>query len=56
MQPTVYVLASGRNGTLHTGVTANLPRRAWQHREGGIGACVHAMAANDLFGRHFIPS
>ena len=28
----VYILASGRNGTLYTGVTGNLPQRIWQHR------------------------
>ena len=32
-QPAVYLLASGRNGTLYTGVTANLVARTWQHRE-----------------------
>jgi len=30
----VYILASGRNGTLYTGVTAHLARRIWEHREG----------------------
>ncbi|MGH6825873.1 GIY-YIG nuclease family protein [Methyloceanibacter sp.] len=30
----VYILASRKNGTLYTGVTSNLPRRAWEHREG----------------------
>ena len=29
-------MASKRNGTLYVGVTSNLPRRAWQHREGDI--------------------
>jgi predicted GIY-YIG superfamily endonuclease len=33
-QPCVYIIASGRRGTLYTGVTANLPRRAFEHREG----------------------
>jgi len=33
-QPAVYIMASKRNGTLYTGVTSNLPRRVWQHREG----------------------
>ena len=33
-QPAVYIMASKRNGTLYTGVTSNLPQRAWQHREG----------------------
>lgn len=34
MKPAVYILANRRNGTLYTGVTSNLPHRAWQHREG----------------------
>lgn len=32
----VYILASRRNGTLYVGVTNNLARRVWQHREGEI--------------------
>ena len=30
----VYILASGRNGTLCIGVTGKLAARIWQHREG----------------------
>ncbi len=30
----VYILASQRNGTLYVGVTNDLARRAWVHREG----------------------
>ncbi len=33
-QPCVYIMASKRNGTLYTGVTSNLPGRAFQHRMG----------------------
>ena len=36
-RPAVYMMASGRNGTLYAGVTSNLPQRAWQHRTGLIG-------------------
>lgn len=32
----VYIMASQRNGTLYTGVTTNLTRRAYEHREGLI--------------------
>ena len=30
----VYILASGRNGTLYTGVTSELPARMGQHKRG----------------------
>jgi len=35
-QPCVYILASGRHGTLYIGVTSNLIGRVIQHREGLI--------------------
>ncbi|MFK4793325.1 GIY-YIG nuclease family protein [Sphingobium sp. ZW T5_29] len=30
----VYLMASGRNGTLYLGVTSDLIQRTWQHRSG----------------------
>jgi putative endonuclease len=33
-QPCVYIVASKRNGTLYAGVTSDLAKRAFEHREG----------------------
>ena len=32
-QPAVYILASQRNGTLYVGVTSDLVKRVWQHKQ-----------------------
>jgi putative endonuclease len=31
-QPAVYILTSKRNGTLYTGVTSDLVKRVWEHK------------------------
>jgi len=35
-QPAVYMMANKPNGTLYTGVTSDLPRRAHDHRESSV--------------------
>ena len=30
----VYIMASRRNGTIYVGMTNDIGRRAWEHREG----------------------
>ena len=34
--PCVYILASGKNGTLYVGVTSDLVKRVWQHKNGAV--------------------
>lgn len=35
-QPATYILASGKNGTIYTGVTSNLIQRVTQHKQNAI--------------------
>ena len=47
-QPCVYILANERRGTLYTGVTSNLLRRIWQHKNDSAESftkryCVHTL-------------
>lgn len=34
--PCLYILASGRNGTLYVGVTSDVVRRVWEHKTGAV--------------------
>ena len=52
----VYILASKRNGTLYTGVTNNIARRVWEHRQGLVEGftkqyAVHRLVHCELFAR-----
>ena len=52
-QPAVYILASGRNGTLYIGVTSDLVKRIWQHRTNSVPGftaryAVHALVFWEL--------
>ena len=35
-QPSVYLVANRRNGAIYTGVTSDLAKRIWQHRQGEV--------------------
>ena len=47
-QPAVYIMTSQRNGTLYVGVTSDLPRRVYQHREGLVPGFTTRYACKQL--------
>jgi len=44
----VYLLASDRNGTLYVGMTSDLVRRVWQHREKVVDGFTEKYAVDRL--------
>jgi len=47
-QPAVYILASERNGTLYTGVTSDLIRRIWEHKNNLVEGFTKRYGIHDL--------
>lgn len=47
-QPCVYLLASRRNGTLYVGVTSDLIKRVYEHREGLLDGFTKRYGVHDL--------
>ena len=52
-QPAVYILASKKNGTLYIGVTSNLAKRVWEHKNDIVEGftkryCVHMLVWYEL--------
>jgi putative endonuclease len=46
--PCVYILASGRNGTLYVGVTSNLLKRVHEHRTDVVPGFSNRYRVHDL--------
>lgn len=47
-QPCVYMLASKRNGTLYVGVTSDLLKRVWEHKNDVVEGFTQKYAVHDL--------
>ena len=47
-QPCVYLLASQRNGTLYIGVTSDLVRRVWEHKQDFVEGFTRQYGVHDL--------
>jgi len=44
----VYIMANKRYGTTYVGVTSDLPRRVWEHREGVVPGFTQRYALHHL--------
>lgn len=48
MQPFVYLLASKKHGTLYVGVTSDLLKRIWEHKQDVVEGFTSKYAVHDL--------
>ena len=54
--PCVYIMASKRNGTLYTGVTSNLLKRVWEHRNDAVEGFTKQYSVHSLVYYEVCPS
>ena len=47
-QAAVYIMASQRNGTLYIGVTSDLVKRVWQHKQDAVSGFTRRYAVHML--------
>ena len=47
-QPCIYILASDRNGTLYVGVTCDLVKRVWEHKNNVVPGFTKRYGVHDL--------
>jgi putative endonuclease len=47
-QPAVYILASKRNGTLYVGVTSDLVKRVWEHKQDAVAGFTRTYHVHNL--------
>jgi putative endonuclease len=48
MQPAIYILASQVRGTLYVGVTSDLIKRVWQHKNNQVDGFTRQFAVHTL--------
>jgi putative endonuclease len=47
-QPCVYILASKKHGTLYVGVTSDVIKRIWEHKQNVIAGFTQRYGVHDL--------
>ena len=48
LKPAIYIMANKRNGTLYTGVTSDLIKRVYQHKQGQIAGFTKEYGCHQL--------